>query len=336
MQLDNAVHVFGSREIPFRDAAGGTRFREFAAHPVLGRLLPAAGQVALVWIEGREHQIVERTVDLDTMVLVLRGTAQLCDGNPLAAGDVMTVPAASGYRFTVTAPGGLEAVAVTFAPTPAESVDPEDVSSLPALLRRNRQRIRRVSRGPMFALVDDGTLNDPAVRDEFLRRIRPLSDTFQKIIIARQATCTDHAYEFTFLQHLVDEFGHNALLPTDEVAAQADPVMNATLAWFTHQMLVRDNAEKAVLVHLVLEAAAEAFFTKSATREVFGAAGAMDYYRAHLEDEAHKDLLAQLLAGLHPHTYRRLHRMLEDGWDMFDAMGIRLAELVRGAAAGAP
>jgi hypothetical protein len=126
----------------------------------------------------------------------------------------------------------------------------------------------------------------------------------------------------------VDEFGHNMLLPHDGLVAAPDPVMNATLAWFTHQMLVRDNAEKAVLVHLVLEAAAEAFFTKPATQDVFAAAGALDYFQAHLEDEEHKDLGARMLRGLHPATYRRLHRMLEDGWDMFDAMSNRLAELV--------
>ncbi len=237
-------------------------------------------------------------------------------------------------RLDVTAPDGLEALAITFARPGTNDDRSEGISSLAELIERNEERVRITSRGAMFRLVDDGTLDDPRRRTAFLRQIKAISDTFQKTITARQATCSDKTYESTFLGHYQDEFGHNTLVPC-EAPELSDPVMRATLAWFTHQMLVRDNAEKAVLVHLVLEAAAEAFFTKDTTRQVFSAAGAIDYYAAHLDDDQHRDLGAQLLAGLHPLAYRRLHRTLEDGWDMFDAMGDRLAELVKLGDAGA-
>ncbi|OBK24378.1 hypothetical protein A5634_03320 [Mycobacterium asiaticum] len=334
MRVDKSVQVFGYREIPTRHGVSGPRLHDFSAHPELGEMLPGEGQIALGWIDGDQHQILTRSAEFDTMLLVLGGQARLSDERDLQVGDVVTVPAGSSYRLAVTAADGLAALAITFrADTAAETPD-EDACSLATLLERNEQRVRNTSQGSMFALVDDGTLDDPAGREEFLRRIRPLSDTFQKIIVARQATCSDQAYESIFLAHLADEFGHNSLLPPDRPATP-DPVMNATLSWFTHQMLVRDNAEKAVLVHLVLEAAAEAFFTKPTTKAAFASAGALDYFHAHLEDEAHKDLGAQLLTGLHPLTYRRLHRMLEDGWDMFDAMSNRLAELVRAEVHGA-
>ncbi len=336
--IKKSIHVFESREIPSQDVPSGPRHRDFSAHQTLRDLLPTTGRVALAWIEAREGDSVERSAALDTMLLVLRGGAHLADGRSLAAGDVVTIPAEGTYRLIATAPNGFEALAMTFGRTAADTGCPEDcppedcqeeVSSLAELLERNEQRARIASRGAMFRLVDDGTLDDPKRRATFLRHLRPLSDMFQKTMIARQATCSDHTYEQTFLAHFKDEFGHNMLLPRDDVSPPPDPVMSATLSWFTHQMLVRDNSEKTVLVHLVLEGAAEAFFGNAATREVFRAAGAMDYYEAHLEDEAHKDLGAQLLAGLHPLAYRRLHRMLEDGWDMYDAMGNRLAELVR-------
>jgi len=329
MGLNQSVHVVGSREIPSGELTSGPRYRVFNAHETLRSLLPHGARFSLAWIEAAEDEVVERKVGFDTILLVFRGEAGLPDGRCVASGDVVTIPANGTYRLVVTARYGLEALVVTFARSATNDDDAEGISSLAALIERNEERVRRTSQGAMFRLVDDGTLADPGKRAAFIRQIRPLSDTFQKTIIARQATCSDHAYEGKFHEHFVDEFGHNTLLPAGETTAAPDPVMSATLSWFTHQMLVRDNAEKAVLVHLVLEAAAEAFFSKATTREVFRASGAMDYYEAHLEDGQHKDLGAQLLTGLHPLAYRRLHRVLEDGWDMFDAMGNRLAELVR-------
>lgn len=335
MGLNQSVHVVGSREIPSEVVHTGARYRAFAAHETLRSLLPDGGRFSLAWLEAGEDEIVERTVAFDTILLVFRGEARLLDGRCVAPGDVVTIPAQGSYRLVVNARYGLEALAVTFAGSATNDDDSQGISSLAALIQRNEERVRLASQGAMFKLVDDGTLDDPAKRAAFLRQLRPLSDTFQKTIIARQATCSDQTYEAKFHEHFMDEFGHNTLLPRDDVDPTPDPVMSATLAWFTHQMLVRDNAEKAVLVHLVLEAAAEAFFSKATTREVFRASGALDYYEAHLEDGQHKDLGAHLLAGLHPLAYRRLHRILEDGWDMFDAMGNRLAELVRLDADGA-
>lgn len=329
MGLNQSVHVVGSREIPSEEVTSGPRYRAFGAHEVLRSLLPDGGRFSLAWLEAGEDDIVERKVVFDTILLVFRGEARLLDGRCVAAGDVVTIPADGSYRLVVTARHGLEALAITFARSAANEDDSEGVSSLAALIERNEARVRLASQGALFRLVDDGTLDDPAKRAAFIRQLRPLSDTFQKTIIARQATCSDQAYETKFYEHFMDELGHNTLLPRDEADATPDPVLSATLAWFTHQMLVRDNSEKAVLIHLVLEAAAEAFFSKTTTREVFRASGALDYYEAHLEDGQHKDLGAHLLAGLHPLAYRRLHRILEDGWDMFDAMGNRLAELVR-------
>ena len=44
-------------------------------------------------------------------------------------------------------------------------------------------------------------------------------------------------------------------------------------------------------------------------------------------------MLDGLFAGQSPATYQRLSRVLDDAWDMFEAMGRRIAELTVGAAA---
>ncbi|GAB7141435.1 hypothetical protein AWC22_14260 [Mycobacterium riyadhense] len=207
----------------------------------LRALLPTGGRFSLAWMEAGEGEIVERSTTHDTILLVFRGAARLLGGRFIKAGDAVSIPANSVYRLAVAARDGLDALAITLGRTAAKNDDSEGVSSLAELIERNEERMRIASQGAIFQLVDDGTLNDPAKRAAFLRQIRPLSDTFQKTMIARQATCSDQAYEPTFLDHFKEEFGHNTLLPCDGPAAAPDPVVSATLVWFTHQRVSRSG-----------------------------------------------------------------------------------------------
>jgi hypothetical protein len=103
-------------------------------------------------------------------------------------------------------------------------------------------------------------------------------------------------------------------------------VLRAMSSWFCHQMLVLDNAEKAV-VTLALETGGYYFGTLS--MPLFEGDSAQRYFDTHAEDDAHhKDLSIQLLEGLHPHTYVRLQRVLDSTWDMIDAMTSRFAYLI--------
>jgi hypothetical protein len=148
------------------------------------------------------------------------------------------------------------------------------------------------------------------------------------MLFQRQACCRDDEYAGTFLSHLREEIGHNELLSVaPKRRATADAVLRATSNWFCHQMLVLDNVEKAALVHLVVETAGYHFHTLA--KPVLAADVSAEYFAAHADaDDDHKDSVLQVLEGQHPQTYRRLHRIIEDGWDMFDTMTRRIVELV--------
>ena len=45
-------------------------------------------------------------------------------------------------------------------------------------------------------------------------------------------------------------------------------------------------------------------------------------------DDDHKDSVIEQLRGLNPRTYRRLQQIVDDGWNMFDAMTRRIVHLV--------
>ncbi len=244
----------------------------------------------------------------------------------LEEGDVVTLPADHEYGFTKVGSDGLQALLVTF--PGGVRAGASDVTSLPQLLARNEARTRLTLEGPYFRMLASGVLESNRNRDRFRDAARVLSDAFQVMLFTRQATAVDPEYAEIFHEHLEEEIGHNRLLSVPrERWAERDPVLRATAAWFCHQMLVLDNAGKAV-VHLVLETAGFHFHTLA--KPVLASDVSADYFAAHSEaDDEHKDVVIRLLEGQRPETYRRLHRVLEDAWDMFDALSARITRARR-------
>jgi mannose-6-phosphate isomerase-like protein (cupin superfamily) len=300
--------------------------RMFAAHEVLRGFLPTNG-VSFKWVtavEGnaRPAQRVERR----TMFLVLTGGAHLSGdvNRAVVAGDVVTVPEGSHVGFEGVHAQGLSLLEIMLPGAEAPSRTLADVHALV------ESRAATARRGPFFALLRDGALSEPARRERFFACLQVISDAFQTVLSTRQATCRDARFLESFRNHFLEELGHNDLLSQRDgrTKTETDPVLTATATWFCRQMLVLDNLDKAVLVHLVLETAGADFHVLA--REAFSGGSTDTYFSAHSElDTAHKEVPRELLEGHDPETYRRLYALLEDGWDMFDAMGARIAAIVK-------
>jgi hypothetical protein len=195
------------------------------------------------------------------------------------------------------------------------------------VLARNEARLHTWLRTPYFRMLHDGTLNSNRMRARFMQCIRIFSDIFQTFLFSRQAMCRENDYHSAFLDHLTEEFGHNKLLrAANELRISADPSLQATLSWFCHQMLVLDNAGKAI-VNLVLETGGYHFHNLA--KPVFSGDDVQEYFDTHAEDdEQHKDLGLSLLQDQHPLTYANLLHVLDGSWDMLDATTQRIFELV--------
>jgi hypothetical protein len=262
------------------------------------------------------------------MLVVFRGTAELTGELPreLEAGDVVMFPGNHRYGLRGVGAEGIQALLVMFNGQGGRKRG--SVRSLEALLQHNEARARMALEGPYFALLRSGALDSSRSRKRFRDAARVFSDAFQTILLTRQATCRDARYAAIFHEHMEEELGHNELLTVPRARrAPADPILRATANWFCHQMLVLDNIDKAVLVHLVLETAGYHFHTLA--KPVLSDDVSAEYFHVHAEaDDDHKDVVTCLLANQHPNTYARLHQVVEDGWDMFDAMTKRIVHLV--------
>jgi quercetin dioxygenase-like cupin family protein len=314
-------------EIPISMASEnvGLEVRPLLAHQSLSRMLPPSA-AALAWIlapHGREVGL--RSHRAPSMLIVVQGTATLLGGTPrrIEKGDVVTIPREHEYGLTAIGADGLHAVHVVFGDDgPAR----EGAQSLVRLLERNEARAAKANGNVFFRRLQEAGLD--GAKSSMLREVfRVLSGAFQAMLFMRQALCRDEAYGAAFEARFRERVAHRGAVrvPGDSRVA-TDPILNATASWFAYQVLNLDNAGKAVL-HLVLETAhdhlrglAEQVVSDDDRAEYLGALAGGDFGQVAK--------VVPLLEGHHPKTYRHLERVLEDAWDVFDAMTQRVAALV--------
>jgi hypothetical protein len=262
-------------------------------------------------------------------------------------GDVVLIPRGCLHGFVGAGESGFWALSVQFeerglyedssnplvnfaSDREADRMLPEATFDL--LLARNRQYCEDHRSNPLFALVRSGRLDNARCRSRFLDAVQVWSNWYQKAITARSVFTEDPQFVPLFQQHLEEERGHNTRLANDRGDRGEplwDPVLEATSSWFAWKMLALDNLEKAVLVHLVLEAAGVTFH--SVAQPIMDAYRETDYFALHTHaDEVHEAMALDHLKGLQPETYRRLMRVQDDGWEMFNTLCARMAALADG------
>lgn len=300
--------------------------RPFTAHERLGGAVPSS-TVSMAWLSVRSGQSTAlRSHAEKSLLIVLQGSAELFGSSTrgIEHGDVVTLPANHEYGFRKVGGPGLQVLHVLFKAEPEVSVG--EVSSLEQLLRRNEERARTTMANPYFKMLQTGALQTEEARGLFRDYARVFCDAFQTFLFTRQATCRADEFRNTFGEHLREELGHNQLMKLTGESRRFDAVLEATSSWFSHQMLLQDNAGKAV-IHLVLETGGDYFHNLA--KPTFEHDDSAAYFETHAEDDArHKQMGIRLLEGHHPTTYARLHTVLDDAWDMLDALTRRIEHLV--------
>ena len=211
--------------------------------------------------------------------------------------------------------------------TTATAATTIDNFTLEDLLTHNRKRLEEVKTCRFFMMLQDGRLDDPIKRQVCLDNLEIWTLRNQLLLFTRQATCIDAKYEATFLQHFNEEVGHDELYNARaDQKRQDDPVIEAIASWFIHQMFIRDNIEKAAMIHLVIENTSD-YYHKLA-KDMLVEHVNEEYYKVHEADTAHAQMGVDMLRGESAQAYRRLVPVLDKTWSMMTAMLDRVAELV--------
>lgn len=315
--------------------------RDLRWHDQLKDFLGVA-PLSIGWVRLLAGEVLhEHRHPIQSLMVFYRGSGEMLGDvrRPLSAGDVVVVPPGREHGF-VGGPEGLYGLSIQFGAglytvPEAPRVVFSDETALRELLAFNQDKLSEFLRRPIFRLLSDGTLNDPKKRKAYLEHLQIWVDGNQTLLFSRQATSVDPKYAAVFLQHLREEIGHEAMhadraeaAPTDE--RPRDAVMEAITDWFAHQMYLLDNAEKAAIIHLVIENASSAYHRQA--RPVLSQHINDEYFDVHVEaDAAHAALGEQLLRDATPEECHRLAKIIGEAWDMLGAMTDRLVEITRAA-----
>jgi quercetin dioxygenase-like cupin family protein len=315
--------------------------KDFRRHPALAAILPEEARLSVAWVHlAAGERLAVHQHPVATMIVISEGTGQLVGDRTedLAAGDVLAIPAGCRHGF-VGGDGGYWALSIQFDekglyedPSAARvSFEGDRSPGLVELLRRNDAFARDHQNNPMFELVTGGHLADARVRSRFLDTVQVLSNAFHRLILLRGATTEEPRFSVLFDRHLSEEYDHAARLAADrgdDLVQVWDPVLDATTSWFVAKMLTLDDAEKAVLVHLVLEVGSRVF--TAVANPVVSSYGETDYFAIHEEADAdHERMVNAPLDGLEPLVYERLYVVQRQGWDMLNTLCARMSALAR-------
>lgn len=310
--------------------------KDFRRHAGIAGFLPARLPTSFAWV----HLAVGETLaphvhPCESMIIVTRGEGELLGDTvaPLREGDVVMVPRGRLHGFRGRGGDGFWALSIQLEERGLYEHDADplttfgaksgaDAAVLAALLANNGDHERRFAAHRVFALANDGRFEHRGLRDAFLARLRVWSDHFQRLLRLRAALSDDALAE----THLREELGHNEQLGASSAEARHwDPVLSSTSTWFVWKTLTSSEAERAVLVHLVLEAAATVFYT--AMRAWFTEDPAAAHFDEHTEvDARHVDLGIEALARHGALDLAKLAEVQARGWDVMNAMFDRIVD----------
>lgn len=318
--------------------------RDFRWNDALRNFMPEASRFSVSWVQlGAGETLEPRVHPVHSMMVFYRGAGQMIGDlkKAVAKDDVVVVPAGCTHGF-VGGPSGLYALSIQFGegldttPEAPKVLLTQEEDSLEGLLKHNEMRRQEFAQRAIFELLADGTLADENKRKVYNDTLQIWMDGNQALLYSRQASCVDPTYQTVFHKHMQEEIGQDALRERDAGSAPVegkarDAVMEAVTNWFAYQMYVLDNAEKAAIVHLVIEKASTTYHT--AARPALSKYMDDAYFGTQVDsDDEHARMGQELLKDESPRTYWKLRKVVDEAWDMIGAMTDRVVELTRLAA----
>lgn len=321
--------------------------QDFKNNPKIKDFMEGVNQLSISWTHLAPGEVLKvHTHPTKSMIVVCQGSGELSGytNKSLNAGDIVIIPENTDHGFTGAGGEGMYALSiqfeehslyargrdanVTFVPESEVIVNAEQVYDFNSLKKYNQKKMDEFSKIRFFSAMENGTYDNPLNRQMFMNCLQYWSNIFQDIVLLRKVTSKNKMFTKIADEHLEEEIGHNKLLLGREGAQDiSDPILHATSQWWPYQMLIMDNIEKSVLVHMVLEASGTEFHRHA--NKVFKSEVQSNYFDLHEEcDEGHSELADHLLMGHPPEMYANLACVLDEGWEMLSALFERILLLV--------
>jgi quercetin dioxygenase-like cupin family protein len=324
IQEAGAVHLLGE-------------LRDFTWSEPLRNFLSEGPEFSVSWVQLARDEVLEpHTHPVLSMMVFYAGAGRLTGDvqTKLLGDEVVVVPPGCLHGF-IGGPAGISGLSIQYArglysnPEQPRVVFAGQTDSLSGLLALADSRAGGFSRVPTMQMLCDETVVGPTRRRALAKALRLWMSGTQLLLVSGQAACSDPAYRAAFDAGLHEFLAARRESGVSRSAPELahDPVLEALVGWFSYQMYVLDNAEKAALVYLVvgrvnrmLRKYAAPVLGERLVEDVFGAPTA--------DAEVGVQRVSALLHHEVPSVYARLRRCVNEGWDMAEAMLGRVGVLV--------
>ncbi len=319
--------------------------------PLLNRVLPRSMDVSLAWVRLEKDQVLDIHVHpVDSMVVCCAGQVRSIGDRELELdeGDIIVLPTGCRHGFVGAGERGFWGISIQFESLALyedldsplvtfiepEHARSEHIDAVTLLLQKNEHHLQKFRNHRVFELLEQGWFEqEPARWTRFCRLLQRWSECFQRLLLCRAAFTESTKFAALARAHLDDEFGHDRQLGGSDEMQTWDPILEATAQWFVGRMLTLDDAEKTVLVHLVLESAGAVFYERFA-RLARRTSTTGEHFESHVDeggsaDVAHVKMGLEMLRRVPLAEHAPLVEIQQRGWQMFTTMFDRMMELAR-------
>ncbi len=312
--------------------------KNFASHSLMKEKLPSYFSAA--WVHLNPGERLETHVhDTDSMIILTEGFGSLQGdlNQPLQEGDTVYVPAGYSHGFTGAGDKGFWALSIQFQSTSLyeDSLNPQvqfiedEKISFENFLKLNEHYVQKFLENPIFKINPQDLRDRPEKKKKLMDCLQVMSDSFQRLIFSRISLCDDKAYRPIYLEHFLDELGHDTDLQKERGDDQLlwDPILHASCSWFYSKNFLIDHPARIVMVQMVLERGA--FFFYSHYNQILKDGLESDHISEHsVADEGHDKLGVELLKEESPRKLYTYTKLLEQSWDMLGQFLKRTEELL--------
>ena len=336
-QIDR-ITIINFNDIPFISTVNTEngiidigKLAEFRKHPKLANLMPnEKHHVSFAWTMLAPYQeLPAHKHPIDSMIIICSG-----DGNyfgefdhDLKPGDVVYVKSNALHGFRAGS-NDLKCLSIQFekfglySHKNKELVEFGQQSSYYKLLKICDSKTKLFANLCNEIHQDTIKLGQPYINHLF-GQISRWSTVFQNILYIRQSLVSVPELESIFMDHLIEEFGHNKLL--ESYNYQWCPELEAYCSWFSNQMMSLCDYRKLILVNMVLERAGDVFSSYFKKYDAYDKK-TKEYVDIHNDaDEKHSLLGAEYLLTYCNQNFNLAKETCEQAWCIF----IKLFKCIR-------
>lgn len=304
--------------------------KNFSSNNILAEEFPKNFSCSWVKLENGET-LSPHTHDEDSMIILTEGEGLFKTDRKfkLEHGDIVVVPKGASHGFSTEESTSFLALSIQFNESSlyedSESPRVEFLSQYELLLKKNEEFANQFYQTNHTFKIDIDTQEK---KDMLLDCLQVISDHFQRLMFLRVGLCESSNYEKVFLEHFIEEFGHNKSLSKERNRPKLwDPILEASCSWFVNKNHLLDNAERIIMVQLILEKCAHLFYSHFS--DLLGDQNKSHHIDEHKEaDEGHDLLGVELLKEESDFKFKSFFKLQEESWSIMNLFIQRVGDLV--------